>query len=299
MADDDLEVADAIDSSDTIEHAANAIQALLNRKPTPETEESDEEVQAQPVEQPQAQEQRTAPAETEETETEEPPAEEEKPSVAREEAPKTEVKAEQPQADSDPELNKLNAGIQQLQAVFYSEFQDIKSDADLYKIGQEDPARYNRFVMMQAQLGRALEVQRNAQVQQQQRFLQTQVEQLKKTFPDYVDPVKGVALRAEMTAFAKKRGFTEDRMRAASAADILTLRDAMAWEKHQAAEKAKPAEVAATITKAREKAAKATPVQKPGTPSVNSGNDKAKEDRERLHRSGRVEDAAAFFRHLV
>ncbi len=296
---DDIEVAEATDSGDSIEHAANAIQALLNRKIEPEPEESDEEVR-QPVETSLEPEQRTASADPEGTE-EEIPADKATPSVERTEspAPKTEVRAEQPQAVDDPELAKLNDGIQQLRAVFYSEFSDIKSDADLFQVGQKDPERYNRFVLMQSQLGRALDVQRNAEGQRQQRFLQAQVAELKKVFPDYVDPVKGVALRAEFTAFAQKRGFTEERMRTASAAEILMLRDAMAWEKHQAAEKAKPAQTAEAQAKAREKAAKAPPVQRPGTPSINGAADRAKEDRERLRRSGRVEDAAAFFRHLV
>jgi len=289
--------------------AVAAISAILDAKPEAqpakpeipaakaEPEPPDDE--AEPEQETQEEEESPLPsAELEGGIVEQKTEQEEKPAVERKAekpAPETEAKS-----DAHPDetlLTQLNQYVPQLQATFYTEFADIKSDADLFKVGQEDPARYNRFILQQSQLARALEAQRNLESGKQQRFIQSQVAELQKSFPDYVDPVKGAALRAEFTAFAKKRGFTDERMRSASAAEILTLRDAMAWEKHKAAQAAKPAEVAAAQAKAKEKAAKAPQVQKPGVPEHTSGKvDRVKEKVSRFEKSGHVNDLADVFR---
>ncbi len=283
--------------------AAMAIEALLSapEKADPEPDEAETpepkpiETEPEPAQETEPDEITEPSAEVEGATLETKPAEPEPKAVAPKAdalEPKT---AEKPAPDPNEELlSQLNALVPQLQVAFYNEFADVKSDADLFKIGQEDPARYNRFIMQQSQLGRALNRQQELASDKQQRFLRSQVGVLQTSFPEYVDPVKGAALRAEFTAFAQKRGFTEDRMRSASAADILTLRDAMNWEKHQAAQKAKPAEISAAQAKAKEKAAKAPLVQKPGAPETNGKTDKAKQAFEQFSKTRRPEDLARY-----
>ena len=76
--------------------------------------------------------------------------------------------------------------------------------------------------------------------------------------------------------------------------DIMTLHKAMQWEDYQAAQVAKPAEMAAAQAKAKEKAAKAPPVQKPGPPHTNEKSDRAKEKFQTFQKSGHTDDLAKF-----
>lgn len=280
------------ESPDAEFDAVAAIQALLSQK-DPEPEPEADEPEPTPETPAEAESPAEPSAEVEgaslETKPEpEPPATVER----REPAPQTAAKATEPNPQ-DELLTQLNSFIPQQQALFVSEFSDIKSDADLFAMGQKDPERYNRFVLQQSQLQRAIDAQRNLESARQQRFLESQATELKKSFPDYLDPVKGPAIRAEFTAFAKKQGFDDARMKAATAADILTLQKAMAWDKYQAEKASEPARLAAEQAKARDKAANAPPVQKPGAKLTNEKADRVQERAQKFAKSGHQNDLAA------
>jgi len=100
--------------------------------------------------------------------------------VTAPEAPKT-----QPEADKTQEnlLAQLNSLVPQLQAAIQGEFGDIQSHADLLKIAQEDPQRYNRFVIYQAQLSNAQAKQNELRTVHAQRWYATEAEKLSKALP--------------------------------------------------------------------------------------------------------------------
>lgn len=218
------------------------------------------------------------------------------PQKAAPEATKEPPKAQEPTVD-ERNLAQLNSLIPQLQAAIQGEFADLKTFSDLLKVGVEDPARYNRYVTHQAQLQHAMGEQTKLAADQHTRWYQAQVAELSKPaeqggFPDYIDPVKGVPLRAELTAYAKKLGFDEGRMLRASASDIVTLNKALQFDKMQG-EKAKEAETAAAaLAKAKEKAAKAPQVQKPGTVK-DAKETRAEKVVQRFKKTGRHDDLAS------
>ncbi len=207
--------------------------------------------------------------------------------------PETVRKPSEAETAQEQTLSQLNSLVPQLQAAIAGEFTDIKTFADLQKIAADDPGRYNRYVLHQAQLQHAVGEQQRLGAEAQRRFYDGQIAELQKTFPDYVDPVKGPALRAEFTAYAAKSGWDEERMRRGSAADILMMRKAIQWDKAEAAKASEPAKVAEAQAKAKEKAAKAPPVQKPGVATDNDRVTKLKEREARFKKSGHLDDLAA------
>ena len=205
------------------------------------------------------------------------------------EAPKT-----QPEADKTQEnlLAQLNTLVPQLQAAIQGEFGDIQSHADLLKIAQEDPQRYNRFVIYQAQLSNAQAKQNELRTVHAQRWYATEAEKLSKALPEIVDPVKGPALKTELRTFALAQGYTEQQINGASAHDVVTLHKAMQFENWQKAQKAEAAKIASEQAKAKAKAANAPPVSKPGV-AQNEKRDVAQERLQAFRNSGKTEDLAA------
>lgn len=283
--------------SPVVDDVTAAIERLLTTKPTPEPKaeapaETPEPAQETTEEAEDAPSEPSAEVEGGLVETKEP----EKPkAVEREAAPETAKKPSEPNPQ-DQLLAQLNTLVPQLEAAIKGEFSDIKTFEDLQKVAGEDPARYNRYVIHQAQLQHAQGEQQRLQMDAHNRFITAQVNELKAKFPDYVDPVKGPALRAEFTEYAAKQGFDEARMRTATAADILTLKKAMEWDRYQAAKAAEPAKVAEAQAKAKEKAAKAPLVQKPGARETNERADRVKEVAQKFHKSGHTDDLAVLLR---
>lgn len=279
----------------SIDQAAQAIEALLYPKqteeksaPEPAKPESEDEPEA-PEAEPSA-EVEGAVVEPVKAETPEPPKPE---PVAAKAEPVKETKAPEPDP-SGPVLTQLNQSILQMQAGIATEFADIKTQADLIRIGQEDPARYNRFVIYQQQLHMAQAEAQRLTNEVQTKWHQEQAQKLATLIPEIADPIKGVALKNDLAAYAAKAGYTPEILQRASAVDVLTLHKAMQYDRMQAAEKAKPAAVEAKIAEAKEKAAKAPPVQKPGVATQNDTPDRVKERSQKFGKTGRLDDLAAF-----
>jgi hypothetical protein len=205
------------------------------------------------------------------------------------EAPKT-----QPEADKTQEnlLAQLNTLVPQLQAAIQGEFGDIQSHADLLKIASEDPQRYNRFVIYQAQLSNAQAKQNELRTVQAQRWYADEAVKLSKALPEIMDPEKGPKLKTELRTFALAQGYTDQQINGASAHDVVTLHKAMQFENWQKAQKAEAAKIASEQAKAKAKAANAPPVSKPGV-AQNEKRDKAQERLQQFRQSGKPEDLAA------
>jgi hypothetical protein len=303
-------MADDLNSSDNtdldLDQAASAITDLLNRQQPDDAPAQTDVPQSQPSAPAQASEvetpasearQEPAPDNTAPEVPEEPsqPAHAAAPDVEqmRSEAAR---KIQEAEATRNQFLNALNTYVPQLEAAIRGEFADIKGFDDLQRVAQEDPDRYNRYVIANARLQQAQQAQQTAQGQANQQAQQRHAEwqasertKLEKFLPDLKDPEKGPALAKKLQDFAiKERGYTPQQLAMASANDFALLHDAMQFKASQAA-----------LKTAQAKAAKAPPVQQPGTVTQSSSKDeKLKGDFERLQKTGSIDDAARVFQSM-
>jgi hypothetical protein len=263
MTDDETPEADG-----SVESAAAAIEDLLKRKP----EEDEPADQASPSA--------------------------EKPQMAQEpdqragEAARRAGEAEAARAQMAQTLNHL---LPQLEHTIRGEFADIKSQADIARLAQSDPARYNRLVLAQNQYQEAQRARlANAAGEQkaaQERHLSWQDGERRKVaelVPELGDPEKGPALARKLQEFAIRSGYTAQHLAMASATDCAMLHRAMQYQNLSEAQGA-----------ARAKAARAPRVAEPGTRAGAAGNDRMEADFARLKKSGATQDAAAVFRNIL
>lgn len=296
----------------SVTDAAAAISALLDRKPeaeapedtTPESPQSaapqraeDGNTEAAPVE--------PGPSETTALETPIVPAATPTPvnpdlDARMQEASKSKQDADTARNQLLQQLNTLSTIVPQMEAAIRGEFSDIKNIDDLENVARLDPDRYNRFVFQQARLQQAQQAQRGAQDviareknEEARKAWAGEQARLHKLMPDLADPVKGSAIAKKLQDYALKSGVKAERLTSYTADEFIALNKAMQFDDLQSAQ------AAATAT-AKAKAASAPPVQKPGTTQQGANRqDKLQADFERLHKTGRVDDAAAVFRNLL
>lgn len=264
---DDMEAPDS-----SVEAAAGAIEELLKQKPDAEGKpEEDGKAPAAAATRPDvdgALEQRLA-------------------EVARKES-----EAEAAKSQFGAALNTL---VPQLQHAIRGEFGDIRTQADLVQMAASDPARYNRFVMAQAQMQEAQRARAGLAVQEQQAAHERhkawqagEQNKIGELVPELHDPKEGPALATKIIEFALKSGYSPQQLALASATDCAMLHRAMQYQN---------LDEARGLAKA--KAAKAPKVAEPGTRAGAAGGDKMEADFARLKKSGRTEDAAAVIRNLL
>lgn len=195
----------------------------------------------------------------------------------------------------DQFLTALNTLVPQLEAAVKGEFADIKTHEDLLRVGQEDPDRYNRFVLSMQRLNQAQQVQQQTQSQvaneQREKFEAWQKGEkakLDKLIPELTDPQKGPELAKRIQTFALENGYTAQQLVSASAQDFAMLRNAMEFA---SLEKAKAI--------AQTKAAKAPPVQTPGASRTTDKDEKVRTEFERLQKTGNIHDAASVMRNFL
>jgi Predicted membrane protein len=306
VADSDLEQSTEL----TVSEAAAAIENLLKQPPAPEAQE--EQTPEQPHS-PQAAEAEAGNTEVEQpgavtSETPAPEAEPAKPVPVQTSSPELDAlrqeatrKVQEAETARNQYVNQLNTLIPQLEASIKGEFADIKSKEDLYALA--DPRspnynveRYNAAIIAFSKLNDAMTARQTVvQEQQKQRdeqmtqWRQAEQEKVSKLIPELADQVKGPVLAKKLQDFAVKQGYTPQQLSMASASDFAMLHKAMQFEDLTAAQAA-----------ARQKAASAPPVQKPGVTRPNTGKEeKLQSDYERLQRTGNVNDAASVFRHFI
>ncbi len=295
------------DTDHSVQGAANAIEALLKG---PSTEESPQET---PQDSPQAgaderpevgnteDEPLEASSETTATEAEIEPAKRAPTSspdleTRLQEASKSKQETDTARNQLLTQLSTLNAVVPQMQAAIQGEFADIKNIDDLENVARTDPERYNRFVFQQARLNQAQQAQRNAQDvltrernDQARKAWADEQAKLHKLMPDLADPVKGSAIAKKLQDYAQKNGIKAERLSNYTADEFVALNKSMQFDNLQQAQAA-----------AKQKAASAPPVQKPGVArSTGDKSEKIRGDFERLQKSGHINDAAAVFRNLL
>lgn len=192
--------------------------------------------------------------------------------------------------------NTLGVLISTLENAVKGEFADIKTQDDLIRLGQTDPERYNRFVLAANQIQQAKAAQESAtadlqrgQLAKFQDWQKGEMDKLDKLIPELRDPQKGPGLAKSLHEYAlNKMGYSQQQLTMASASDFVVLHKAMQFDKIEEAK-----------TVAAQKAAKAPPVQVPGTVRETGKQEKVQEDFMRLQKTGKLQDAASVMRNYL
>lgn len=175
-----------------------------------------------------------------------------------------------------------------------------ESTEDLDSLKESDPIGYavkvaelqqkeKQLNAVKAERERIAQEQQAEYQQNMQKYLQTQAQELAKAIPDFADPNKGDALRADLRKFAKSVGFSdEDLSNVVDHRQVLTLYKAMQYDKLQ---QAKP-----QVTK---RVSEAPKTLKSGSGSKQTNYDKLKRDKQQLRSTGKVRDAAKIFEQFL
>ena len=160
------------------------------------------------------------------------------------------------------------------------------------ELAQRDPQKYNaelgRYLQEKAQYDnfaqQAQAVSQQHSEAQQRAFhahLSYQAELLKQAIPEFADPEKGGTLRQKLVQIGTDYGFSQEELSAVSDyRTVQVLHDAAKWRELQASK--------GQVTK---KAEKARPVMKPGAKKTNSKVNQRDKAKQRLKRTGRIDDA--------
>ncbi len=301
------EVTNDVQQGNTVFEAAAAIEKLLAG-----------ETEAGPIDQPEPQpEAQAAPAEeTPASEDVETPAQDtaaeakpeaSKPVTSPQNSPELDARLQEADrvkqeatAARDKTLAILNTVTTQLESQINGDFGDIKTQADVITLMKNDPARYNDWAVRQQQLQFARNMQQQTQAEADKTRMDAEGAALGKRIPELLDKEKAPALVAKLKDFATKQNISAERQARWTADDVVLLHTAMQSADKVAAYESQRATDAKKLEEAKAKAAKAPPVQKPGVARSESSKDEAaKTDFDRLKKSGRVDDAADVFRHIL
>lgn len=126
--------------------------------------------------------------------------------------------AEQARKQYEDALPQL---LQVIQAQANAEFPDIKSWDDLRALAEKDPVRYNRYQVLSAQAqavtqeNEASSQRKQAELLKQfQAFTAAEAAKFLESAPEFNDPKKGPALRAEVRTYLEDAGFAPDEQKA-------------------------------------------------------------------------------------
>ena len=162
---------------------------------------------------------------------------------------------------------RLNVLAKQMEANIPAEFRELKSPADLQALAQRDPAAAQRFMIWREQAAQvlgeldSLEQQKAQQFQASQNaLLQREASALVEKWPEIADPVKGAAIKNEISALLKGFNFTESEIAGISDHRILLF-----------AKQYMEGQKALAANKAAEKKVQAKPLPKVVTPGKGEG----------------------------
>lgn len=134
---------------------------------------------------------------------------------------------------------KLHIVMRQLESNIPEEFREIRSNADLMRLADTNPALVTKFRAWQdhvTSVAQEYEQLQQAKAYEMQAGRQQLVEQefgaLAQKWPDFVDQQKGSVIRSEITQYARQMGFSDEEI--GTLADhrlVLVIRDALAGRK--------------------------------------------------------------------
>jgi hypothetical protein len=175
------------------------------------------------------------------------------------------------------------------------------SGEDLATLKETDPIGYavgsqsNQSVRSNLNAVRA-EQQRLAQQQQAEQgerlkaHLAAEAQKLAEAIPEFADPVKGQAIRADIRKYAQRLGFSEQELaQVYDSRAVTALYKAMQYDK-----------LVSNKGEATKKVSQAPRMLKPGTSTPETRtSQEVKNMRGRLKKSGRAKDAAALFERFL
>lgn len=138
---------------------------------------------------------------------------------------------------------RLLVFAKQLESNVPEEFREIRSEDDLFRLADTNPALVVKFNQWRDKVSRvAQDLQRVQQerayeaemsfAQERGAVLQQEMAELAQKWPEFADPQKGRAIKGEIADYAKQLGFTDEEIN--TLADhrlVLVLRDALAGRK--------------------------------------------------------------------
>jgi hypothetical protein len=138
---------------------------------------------------------------------------------------------------------RLNEYVPQALRALQTEFPDIRTNEDLYKLAAEDPARYVQFQARREAIASAQAEQSRLQAQYEaeqrtkmDKYVQEQHAALVKAEPIFADPVKGPAEKQALRSYLSNKGFSDDEL--AGLTDhrtVIVARNAMLYERMMSA----------------------------------------------------------------
>lgn len=136
-----------------------------------------------------------------------------------------------------------------------------------------------------------MQQQQQMQMQQLQQFVEAERQKLPERIPEWKDEAVAKADHEKIVTYAQRSGFSPEELQGLyDSRAVKVLRDAMLWNELQNKQPA-----------VQKKARNAPKVAKPGTTKSKADSNQARrrEQRVRLKKSGRVEDAAAIFSEML
>lgn len=111
---------------------------------------------------------------------------------------------------------RLGLLAKQLEATIPAEFQSLRSQADLAALAAKDPAAYTRFMAWRdmasgivREMEQAKATREAADTEKQNALVTREAKALVEKWPELLDPVKSVAIKAEISTTLKDFGFTD------------------------------------------------------------------------------------------
>lgn len=169
----------------------------------------------------------------------------------------------------------------------------LKAEDELEYVIKRNEWREKQEAKTAAQQKYQAEIQQQQQMQMQelQQFVEAERQKLPERIPEWKDEAVAKADHEKIITYAQRSGFAPEELQGLyDSRAVKVLRDAMLWNELQ---QQKPA--------VQKKARNAPKVAKPGTTKSKADSNQARrrEQRSRLKKSGRVEDAAAIFSEML
>jgi len=204
------------------------------------------------------------------------------------------IEAQQSQVEAERqrylhELSQMQQTVEEPQP----DWEALKAEDELEYVIKRNEWREKQEAKTAAQQRYQVEMQQQQQMQMQelQQFVEAERQKLPERIPEWRDEAVAKADHEKIVTYAERSGFAPEELQGLyDSRAVKVLRDAMLWNELQNKQPA-----------VQKKARNAPKVAKPGTTKSKSDSNQSRrrEQRSRLKKSGRVEDAAAIFSEML
>lgn len=180
--------------------------------------------------------------------------------------------------------NQLKSLIPALQQQVFGEYANVRTPQDLQALAQANPARFAEMQSRAQALQHAEGYANTLSQFQRGRELETEFASLSELIPELTDSEGGEALKEEIRAYGIDKGFDDERIAEAGAAEIAILHKAMKYDRLEKGQ--------AKAAKRAKKQSRARPVMRPGHSRRADPGANYRKAMAQLKKTGHVEDAA-------